>query len=351
MPSVLTVFPSLLDIDTHVRKDLPTWEALVEGFSDFTVKARKEDVPLFGPYVLKAPDVPCRRHKSGERTKAHRCDRCVDRMTLAVFDADQGTMTQVEACRALLQAAGVAHLWYSTFNYDPTRPTVSARLLVPLARPESVDRWYSLREILIDRFQIPADPQTSSGLSHSYYLPSHRPGATPWFSVHSGVYLDPATVFGVISRPPIFRGGDVLTELQPDEDDELEGPVDLGPLREKVRVQIRRWSSGAPRDKERAHYLQCFLDGAPLADHGERDVAMLRACGVLAWLYPDEPLTVLMHLVRPTMNAMMAAGSRRITPASVRHKILSARTEARAEYERRANEEAELIGAIGRRHY
>lgn len=302
----VTLWPSLYDTNAPTPWS-GTWADLTQALSVHTRIARKEDSAGFGPYLIQAPAVTCRRHADLQpRTHAHRCDLCVKEMTLLVFDADQGDLQAVQECDRRLASAGLACLWYSTYSYAPDRPKAPFRLVVPLARPVAPEAYRAVREDFIRTYAVPADPSQCSGKSHYYHLPSCPPDGQPVSWAHEGRAYEPPAVLrhATPARAPVSTDG---WEPPPEPTE----PVDVEPLLETLRARARslkRRLKASERGK--GELLRRCLDGEPLAEHGSRDTATFRVAGMLPFLLPAEtPLSVYQHIMRPSVDAMIAAGS------------------------------------------
>ena len=78
----ITLFPSIFHYEGVAKK--ASWADLVEAFGAHLRTEDKTSTPGFGPYVLR--DRACDRPKHPKAP--HRCDVCVDALSLAVFDVD-----------------------------------------------------------------------------------------------------------------------------------------------------------------------------------------------------------------------------------------------------------------------
>lgn len=298
----VTKWPSLTDTHTH-RAETLDWPGLVRTFADpraYISLHAKSTAPGFGPYRVSAPLVPCGH---GVLT-AHRCDRCVDALTMAVFDADAGDRT---TCAAALAAEGVAHLWYSSWSYDPVTKPHAFRLVVPLALPVPADQWPQVRAAMLARWGVPADATKCGGRSHFYYLPSCPPGTTPVVHAVAGEWFDWRRL-PLVTRPApstrVVRG--VATWAPPAEPDE---PVALEPLRAALLARAEQFAR-VPRLRRKADGLRRVVHGLVLAERGSRNDTTNAIAGMVAHVLPDATLGTLWRLMEPSVVAMQDAGSR-----------------------------------------
>ena len=330
----VTLFPSIFHYE-GVHKTA-SWADLVEAFGTHLRTKDKTSTPGFGPYVLR--DRVCDRQKHPKAP--HRCDVCVDALTLAVFDVDCGTYAEVERCDDLL--TGYARLWYSSHSYRPEATKPSLRLVLPLARPVPAERWSSWRANFIQAFKVPADVRKCGGLSHFYYAPSCPPSVEPVAVQHEGPYFDPDTVPSVPHRrpAPVVNRADV-----PD----LTSPVDerLQHLRLRLTQSISGLKrSSKPDAAERRRIIEDLLAGRPLAEHGSRNQTTTRVVFDLVRRFADLTLGECLAVIEPSLVAMQKAGSR-LTSETVARMYETARFKLEAQREADARIEALLRERLG----
>lgn len=296
-----TLWPSIAETVRHtsVTED---WAALARRFSGPpAVVAEKGNAPGFGPYVLKAPGPEC-----GHRNKydgPHRCDACVEAVTLATFDADAGDAAQVAECRRRLAAAGIAAIWCSSYSW-PTKE--SWRLILPLDRPVAPEAWPAVRLGLAAKFAIPADLAKCSAASHFYYLPSIAPRGQSAHEILEGVPVPTAEFAGtVVPRAARTRRNYSAADYEPPA--EPDSPPDLAPYRAKLRARLKRFKD--ENEPAKAVVLGRCLAGKALAAQGSRNHTTTVAAGIVAWALHGAPLSVLMRIVEPSVEAMQAEGS------------------------------------------
>ena len=326
-----TEYSSLYDIDRAISREM-TLEEFVEYFSVHLRLEKKFDGPGFGPYTVKSLDEPCYAHKDRMgRTEPHRCDASVLKMTLCVYDVDSGTLENIAKCDDLLEASGLARVWYTSYSYTPNKP--SFRLIIFLSAPIQPEYWSTARKSIATKFAVPCDIKQCSGLSHFYFLPSCPVDAEPYFDYRPGAALDISAV-PMVKDMTAPRPRVSLDNWEPPEEPSEGTRIDLDDLKNKLRTRQRKMAgSSDERNKEKGALLKKILDGAALAEHGNRNNAMSLACGIVAWALPGTPLSVLMLLLRPSLQVMQADGSS-LTEDEVERMTLSA-MQAKAEYDER----------------
>lgn len=343
MSHTISLWSGLYSIDAPETKDY-TWDELVALLSVHTRPRKKDLAPGFGPYKTRAPWAPCFKHRDGKpRPEAHRCDDCIDVMTLLVFDVDQGSTEQVLACDGRLEQAGLRRHWYSTFSHTETKP--SFRLVVPLASPITPDDFLYIRSHFIRTFDVPANVKQCSGSSHFYFLPSCLLAATPVVFTGHGEDYDAAPTLAArmlpthtIAPPPdLSQWAPPRRPTQPRTDNIA--PT-VGELRDSLKNKYERLAR-KPADYSKAVLLGRVLDGVALAPHGERNTSALIVTGIMAYAVPDATLDDLMELFEPCLKATQAEGSS-LTAEKVERMFASAmRSKATArEIEREAEERA-----------
>jgi hypothetical protein len=340
-PIRYTLWPSLYDLDSPYPVE-EGWPDLVRRFSQHEVYPDKFAAPGFGPYVLTPPVTPCVRHTDGVvRVAEHRCDRCVSGVTMAVFDVDDNaTLDGLTHTDALLGAAGTARLWYSSWSWPQK---VSYRLVIPLSRPVAPAAWPGFRHAVLDRFVVQADPKKCTGLSHFYFGPSCRAAHVTDAVIEAadGSALD-VDSFGAVAVAParpkyVPDADDLAADIADELDDEDESAqVDVGAVRDVLVQKRASWARSAKVDtREKAALLGRLLDSEPLAEHGSRNQTTMRVAGITAHACPDAALVALRILFRPSVDAMVADGSR-LTYDKVDRFLRTALVTARA---RRARDE------------
>lgn len=307
----------------HPVSTSATWSDLIDTlWTHHREASSKEAVPGFGGHVLKDPETPC-VHNGVIRPKAHRCDACVDAVTLFVFDVDEGTEDEVAESDRLLQEAGLAAHWYSSYSFSPTKPAF--RLIVPPTRPVTPAEYPALRAHLIRRFDLKVADGKCTGASHFWWLPScpPAPARLPVTETLEGVFFDPDSVppavLPVAAAPKPVRA---LGDWEPPEEPDPGTPIDLSALRSR----LERLSSKLlrnPHKKQNGVYLQRMLVGEPLAEAGSRNQAAFVTTGTMAFAAPGTPLSVFMLMIRPSLDAMIRAGSK-LTEDKIERMFLTA---------------------------
>lgn len=301
----LTLFPSIFALEGTSKA--ASWADLASAFGEHLVAPDKVSTPGFGPYALRARPCAKPRHPKGP----HRCDDCVDALTLAVFDVDCGTYAEVEKCDAAL--AGYARLWYSSFSYRPEAERPSLRLVVPLLRPVPAERWASWRTNFIRAFHVPADPKKCGGLSHFYYAPSCPPGIEPVAVAHEGPCFDPDTVPSTAHRRP--APVHLVEPVDPSEPDTERLRHLRGRLAQTLAGLAR---SSKLESMERRLLLERLVEGLPLAVHGSRNQTTTRVVFFLVQRFEDLTQGECIALVEPSVRAMQREGSRLTTETVAR---------------------------------
>ena len=330
----VTLFPSIFHYEGVAKK--ASWADLVEAFGTHLRTTDKTSTPGFGPYRLR--DRLCDRPKHPKA--AHRCDVCVDALSLAVFDVDCGAYGEVERCDALL--AGYARLWYSSHSYRPEALKPSLRLILPLAKPVPVERWASWRANFIQAFRVPADVKKCGGLSHFYYAPSCPPGVDPVAVQHEGPYFDPEAVPSTAYR---------RLDLTPVERKPVDPSMPESERLQRIRGRLTQALSGLRRSSkfdadERRRILEDLLAGRPLAEHGSRNQTTTRVVFDLVRRFEDLTLGECLAVLAPSLEAMRRAGSR-LTEETVARMYETARFKLEAQREHDARIEALLRERLG----
>lgn len=318
----ITLWPSLRAVDDPRPYEL-TWEEILELFQHREYQD-KAQAPGFGPYECLPPPGRC-FHARGVVEGAHRCDACVESLSMVVLDVDTGMWPQVQACEDWLSDAGIYRLWHSSWSFSGKQRKPSLRLIIPLAEPVSGKLWSSFREKVIQKFAVPADPRKCGGRSHFYYLPSHPPGANETLLTSSGGRFFHPDEVGAIpdSRATPRELSSMLVDWEPLEGGS--GAVDLSAYREAIREEAKRLGRRAnEHHRYRSRVLMNLVSGKALAEKGDRDNATTRAAmAAVNILPPEATVRELEMLFQDSLQAMQHAGSRQDVH-SVRRKIVSA---------------------------
>jgi hypothetical protein len=317
-----TLWPSLYDLDRH-ETVTESWSDMVARFTTHTPVVAKVVTPGFSPYTMRPPPTVCYRHKDQvPRSDPHRCDQCVDAVPFLVFDADQGPPDE-----CIERLGDLAQIWYTTYSHSPTKPAY--RLILPLAEPVAGDLYPELRLRVLERFAIPADRVACSGKSHFYFLPAVNPRADfarAWAT--EGRHLN-AVGDGLIERarynvtqPRVAVAAEVPLDF---EDRDRLGEYRAA-LQSRIAVLSRK-KDGATR----AELLERCLRGAPLAESGSRNTSTLVVCGLMAYALPEASLPALTEILRPSVEAMIAGGSKLTWPKVERMLMSAMRSKAAAD--------------------
>lgn len=321
----VTFYRSLYRIDEINEREAP-WTELAEFLSTHVRTADKFSVAGFGCHVLKPPpDGTCiaciqsTKITDAERavlsTKPHRHLDCVTEVTAFVFDVDVGTVPQIATTEQRLRDASLGAHFYSSHSHTSEKPAF--RLLIPTTRPITVREYPALRAHLIERFAIPCNPNQSADASRFWFLPSCPPDGTPIVETLVGDPYDPGTAPKELLLAPERSP---LVGWQPPEDPK--GAVDIAPLRLAVLKQMERCTALGDHDKAEA--LRRLINRQALAEDGHRNETTFRVCGTLGFIVPKgTSVGAVMALLRPSLNAMIAAGSK-LTEEKVERMVRSA---------------------------
>jgi hypothetical protein len=162
--------------------------ALYESKTDTTPAAKTvsgaELVGLLQTFRTGEKDGPA---WSPVRIGSRRRNEDVQAVTVAVFDLDGCTSHGFAKCKSLIDEAGIAAVWHSTFSHAPGRP--SLRLVLFVSRDIAPSEWPTVRQAMIERFAIPADPATKD-LARLYYWPTAQEGVKGYASSREGQPID-----------------------------------------------------------------------------------------------------------------------------------------------------------------
>lgn len=256
----------------------------------------KDSVRLFAPVRLQpVADDQCKHaREEGGFIKAHRCDASVAAVTCLVFDADQGDERDIQRCHARLKEADISHVFYSTFSYSPLKDKAAYRLVVFTAREIKPEEFKSLRLNVIAAFEVPCDPGSSAGISHSYYWPAAKPTATVSTLQHIGGELNVDQYKGVdhaVTKKALFVAGEHSERK-------------CKPAPDVLRREALAWA-----ERERGFpVLHIALSGAPLAEPGGRHAAVMKLRSKLCGRFTDVDPESLYELVADSLAATSVAG-------------------------------------------
>lgn len=244
---------------------------------------------------------------------ARRGNAGVQAVTLAVFDLDHVTQTQLEAVAERLE--GYACLLHSTHSHRPPHDQC-LRLVMPLARPVSPGEWASVRAAAIAHFGLPAD-RAASDPARLFFFPRAPQDAPVFAASSSGRPLDPdllrppggltqnmpkkapsveSGAFSEPSRPDPAIGGENASES-------LYEPLSLNALLADLKATRRSYR--AKGREELADLLGRVLDGEPLAEPGARDNTVNRAASILGARLPTTaPWDAAREILRPSIARM-----------------------------------------------
>jgi hypothetical protein len=329
MPTI-TLFES--EGDSTPKALEGSWEDLLKGLADCTYTACQP---------CKGHDCAHKKGRAWSPVKyaegAQRGNAGVVEITYGVFDLDNTTDAQLAQVAQALD--GTAYLCHQTHS------GTGWRLVIPFTRPVPVAAWAEVWPAIVARFNLPTD-QACKDPGRIYFVPTRPEGSG--FQFYSGVgppfdvdRLDLVLPRGAETALLAFKTGLQLeSAVRSDPSDARnyrEGPVDLDQLRQAVRGMRR---------PESRQLLDTILGGRRIADVGQRDSEILRACGLLACapIGKPYPADTVVALLEPCIRAMDCA------PEGLEHWISVARdkyTRAVAQrLERDVRSEADKAGIL-----
>ncbi len=325
----LTYFKNYRFITSLTTKSAAFLDHIKSNFTHTTHPLEtKLEQPLFGPYVLKG--VRCDKHKTTRA--AHRCDKSVKCLTAAVFDMDQGNEEQMLRTSSLLRSSKIESFIYSTHSYVPGK-VFAYRLIIPFSQPLYPTNWKDVRENIMKKYLIQADPNSSKGVSHSYFMPTTQPGVKGYSKYIPGEPLNPDQF--ILFKKPYYPSF-IQVQVEPAR---RTTSIPIEELRAKIEKKIERFE----RDSEdKAEKLQLLLEGNPLANHGKRNITATKVTGMVAWMFSDVPALDLLELFKPSLLAMQKEGSK-----LTEEQILGMLVRAQGNYHKRKAEDDAIFKALG----
>lgn len=280
--------------------DLP-WPELCNLFHTHTIRPDKD-----GPALTAC-------HFSGTRSKA-----AAGPSQLACIDFDCQTPEDVGRIEAMVDAAGFAHILYTTHSHMQScdkchrEQCIRFRLILPLSRPVDAAAWPSFYPNVQAIFGR-ADPSTKD-ISRLFFLPS----CPPWMSNAAysrvqieGNCLDVSVVQARPVGPPPPRpgfGGVVTREVV-----------------EQVGKALSRKADPYMVVMGRAIVQMC--KGEPYAEQGERDNTTWAMACILAEQFPDADPGRLGNYFGPSLAVMTGT---HVTVENVIEKVSRHQEEVRA---------------------
>lgn len=261
--------------------------------------AAKNSLPLFAPAVFDpVPAASCRHSRTGP-IGPHRCDASVREVTALVYDADAGTLADIQLAHDLLKSKNISHVFYSSHSYDPAKALsggkANFRLVVAVDRPVRPEEFKGVRATVLRAFAVPAEETVCAGISHSYYYPSCPPDIEPVTLAHIGSLLPVDEYLGSIESRTSVAYVEIEEYAQPS----------LAMLRAELEAYL---ATDRPSDSTRLQF-RCVLDGRPLyATEGERHAAVIILRGKLVGRFTDVDPDLLVELVTPCLNALNTDG-------------------------------------------
>ncbi len=214
-------------------------------------------------------------------------------MDCLVFDVDHATLAELGAIDAAITREGLAAILHSTHSHDPARDDFCVRIVFKCARPLSPHEIAPTRDALQALIGFRADEQTKD-IGRIYYVPTRPKGGPDFFFASvEGRAIDPVFSFqeAPIASPAAPSGNPSHEAGAP----VLDLPVEMDPLRARLKKS---------KSPEIAALMRRVLKGERLAEHGGRDVALLNACGHIAWVLNEQPIEVMLEIMRPSVMAM-----------------------------------------------
>lgn len=288
--------------DTYPKPVELTWEELCQKLTTFSTTTNKEG-PCWSPV---------------EYSKQQRSNKNISRVTTAVFDLDNMTPLSLVGLEVALRKENLSYVLHSSFSY--THKTPKCRLVIQLSRAVAASEWKAVRQDLVTLFSLPVDESTRD-LARLYYLPMAKPEAETYSYINTGTpYLIPNGITQaalVETKLPCFENiPALLADLNRDK---------LLTVKTENKDLARRIHAGEPLALE------------------NRDATMLKAAGILAFLYPDSPDSALEELITPSLKAMPSDNDFDWELGKFREKL----TRARARQLDVVKEQAELAGFFG----
>lgn len=228
-----------------------------------------------------------------------RSKNTVSEVHAIVLDIDKISDDDYDKVAALVNATGYRGFVHSSHSHRPGSNCF--RLIFELSRPVTKDELPYVREFVNSQLGSFSDPATVDA-SRIYYEPSVPEKYSPNVVAESlqGKPID------VDSIPKRAVAKPVVVRVAPTPQPEPELIVDMRTLRRELS-QYARDKTRDPFNRElyrRGELAKNIVDGAPIAEVGERFYAMTQAAGLVAKLFPLEPIEALLELVRPSMLAM-----------------------------------------------
>jgi predicted P-loop ATPase len=222
-----------------------SWEQLAEVCTTYEI-GLKDGSALIPAIFSPCPEGRCRNKGTGNREcgggKPHRLDANVLALTALGADFDDIATEDFEAIKADLVDRGLSFLWWETHGSGKVPGTIRARILIPFATPlpiASPKHWSHglwpalLRHFGWERAVAKAD-RSCRNPSRIYYTP-RKPSAAAERKAGSyvGELLDWESIPELKDVQSSYSK--VAEHIAAAAQEDLTRPVDLGPIREKLK--------------------------------------------------------------------------------------------------------------------
>lgn len=217
-------------------------------------------------------------------------------VTVAAFDLDHLTPSQLEAVADRMDREGLACVLHSTHNHRPP-DDLAARLVLPLSREIRPVEWSSFWREVVRLYALPAD-KAPRALANIFFLPS-APRGNPTLAFTSDG-TRPLDVDALLASAKTRQGSEFARQSingpPPKTALTVSGDVDMGSLKKLLKSY---------RSTEECEQLVAkVLTGEPLTEKN-RDVAVHQLMSILAFILPaDTPWEAVLELVRASVVSM-----------------------------------------------
>lgn len=216
-------------------------------------------------------------------------------LQLVVFDVDHGAAEgPVLGMLERLTNSGLAYAVYTTYKHTPQTPAY--RLIVPLPEVLPPEEFLIARSACFDEIQPPALKRYGDDVSRCFFYPATHASRIQY----SGLAL-------CTDGKPYVAPKGYVPGLAPQRDAVHSGPpeeeagVNLGALRKTLRGLHRKMKLEHPCYLP----LGAMLDGAPIAQRGERDTKIQQLVGYLVFVLPDTTaVSTYLELMMASLQAM-----------------------------------------------
>lgn len=298
MPVTISRFKNCFDNDA---RPVPIdWAGLVSMLGQFHHCAPTKEAKLASPAWSPAEFDPPKR--LNENVKAiHFAVFDLDPPKPKEYPNDPGALAAAierwprEFAEALarVDAAPFAAIVHTTHGHSPASP--SARLVFKLNRSVLPAEWPTVRTAIGHMLALKHDDNGTKDNARLYFLPSTVNPAWQGASVTDATEPIDVDVLLVNAKnvrvEEKARAALVAQPLPPTSD-----AVSMESLRARLRNVFNEDSKAL---------MKIILSGQKLAEHGERDTLLNRACSVVASTLPIEtPIDAMIEIMRPSLNLM-----------------------------------------------